>query len=135
MSYAPSQLQAWFDEQQDVVYAIETNSFATLSLYREFAMTKKVVWEEVTRGGPMVTVGKIDDRPICVTFNVCRINGKKVVMYDATSQLVDWAMVEAYIEKQFPKLYPEDGRRQQGDAGDFWNCIQYIKSLNEPVAF
>lgn len=79
----------------DVVVEINS-SYETMMLYKEFV--EKCMSYKQDMGGYMVTVGKLDGRPICVTPHIHTIDGVKVLYVEATSQVVDWVMIENWIK-------------------------------------
>ena len=52
--------------------------------------------------GFLLTVGLMDDRPICVTFSFAVISEKRICFWEATSQLVDYVVVENWLKEKFP---------------------------------
>ena len=53
-------------------------------------------------------LGYIDDRPIYITLWTALIDGHKILFVDATSQLVDWAMVDEWIKLNVPDALKTD---------------------------
>lgn len=77
-------------------------------------------WEQVM-SGHMRQIGKVDERPICVSIGYAILNGKKVMFYEGCSELVDHSMIEKWLE------------RYQGEAGccnatNFHHCIQAVEA-------
>lgn len=115
---------SWIAEHQDVVYMIEANSFESMSLWREY--NEALEWKECTSGGPMFQLGELDSRPIVLGVNIIKVDGRKVMFYDPTSQVVDWVMVEDFLEKSWPNA-------KKTNAMNFFNAVHYIRDLNNPV--
>lgn len=116
---------SWIAEHQDVVYMVEANSFETMMIWREHH--KELNWKSVTLGGPMFHLGSINDRPVVLSVDIFSILGRKVMSYNPTSQLVDWVMVEEFLEKSWPNA-------KKTDAMNFHNAIYHIRSMNEVAA-
>jgi len=114
---------SWIAEHQDVVYMVEANSFETLWQQHH----QELDWKEVTHGGPMFQLGQIADRPVVLSVNIFEILGRKVMSYDPTSQVVDWVMVEDFLEKSWPNA-------KKTNALNFFNAVHDIRRLNEVPA-
>lgn len=52
--------------------------------------------------GPLVTVGQVNGRPVCISLFVNTIGGKKVVFYEATSVMVDHDMIDHWFLDHLP---------------------------------
>jgi len=83
------------DMMERVQFAVEASDYERFRLWQEFHSQAKC-WEQETRGS-MITVGHISGRPICVQLSWNAINGKRVLFYNASSQLVDWVMIEEWL--------------------------------------
>lgn len=53
-------------------------------------------------------IGWIEDRPIYITLWTSLIDGHKILFVDATSQLVDWALVDEWIKLNLPDIPKTD---------------------------
>jgi len=71
--------------------------------------------------GRMCNVGTLDGRPINVTLFFSVLNGKRICFYDACSQLVDWVLVEAWVEKHL--CY---AGQPKSDANNFHNVLSTL---------
>lgn len=89
---------------------------------RAYPATK---WEQVSIN-PWLTIGHIGKRPVCLSFEWYRIEGQWVCFWQATSQLVDHAMIDKWLTKHFPD------QRSTCDAGNFHNCLRAIEAANKP---
>ena len=78
------------------------------------------------RCGSIITVGRINDRPINVELHWYEIDGVIVCLYDGISQLVDWKMIEDFMEKKFPKARTIVNSRQ-----NYHNVFHYIRDINQ----
>lgn len=90
-----------FDDKpyKEVDIAVHINSrLETMTLYNEF---KAAGWTYLQdAGGYLHTIGHHDDNPICVSPLVHTINGVKVMYVEATSAVVDWGMVDKWINER-----------------------------------
>jgi hypothetical protein len=84
------------DMMERVQFAVEASDYESLRLWQEFHPKAKS-WEQEMRG-TMITVGHINDRPICVQLSWNMINDKRVLFYSASSQLVDWVLIEKWLK-------------------------------------
>ena len=73
-------------------------------------------------------IGKIGDRTIWVSFYLDTINGLRVLFWNATSQLVDYKMIEDYLEKHCNPMEHDSTRRAKCDADNFHSCLHYSRS-------
>jgi hypothetical protein len=107
--------------RQDVFSAaafVEASSFEKGVLMEQNKRTKKLSWIE-GRSGIMPTVGMINDRPICLSIFIDVIDGRNIVFYEPPSELVDYAMIEAFFEKNASKFC-----NNNADADRFWSLFQ-----------
>ncbi len=74
-----------------------SSSMETMALYKEFTDLKLKFTQD--RSGPLVTVGNINDRPICIAPLIHVIEGVRVLYVEATSVLVDWEMIDNWIRE------------------------------------
>jgi len=85
------------------VYAVEANSCEAGHIWEQFCSVdfsnnKEHSWTEVF--GWLETVGHIDDRPICVSMRVVDIDNQHILFWDATSQLVDYKMIDEWFDEE-----------------------------------
>ncbi len=74
----------------------EADGFAQMSLWRE--LHKRLDWQQ-EGVGRWYEIGTLDGRPICVAITFNKLNGKRIAFYEAVSQVVDYVVVEAWVEK------------------------------------
>lgn len=86
---------------KDARWVVEANSFEYHTLWKTYLWSKTVSWEE-NPSGYGVTVGFLDNRPVCIFLRTAKIDNKDVIFIDATSVVVDWNMINEYINKRFP---------------------------------
>lgn len=105
---------------EDAFAYVEANSFEKYQLWKEwFYNTKRVDWKD-NLSGFLPTVARWSDKPICVSIRYAHINGKKVVFWYATSQLVFYPAIDTWM-----KTYMPDAIR--GDAQNFQNIVHSIE--------
>ena len=56
-----------------------------------------------SNGGPLCTVGKVNDLPVCIRIGWYTIGGVVCCFYESTSRMVDWDMIEEFLKKKAPK--------------------------------
>lgn len=112
-----------------VQFFVEANSFERHQLWREHH--EKIKWDQHS-SGISILVGTIKparkpERPIYVDFSFATINGKLVCFYYGCSALVDYVMIEEWLEKNYPIKYDNGSRRAMSDAGNFHHCLHFCK--------
>lgn len=108
---------------KDCVYAVESNSFEDLTLWKKYH--KEVKWEQINAGF-VPTIGMLGDRPVCVSIHVSIIDGHRVLFYNACSQVVDHVMVGDWVKARIKNT-------KFTDAGNFHNVINHINDLNKGI--
>lgn len=73
-------------------------------------------WEQL--GGWGIKVGSVDRRPIVICLNWDRLDGFLVCQWEATSELVDYKMIDEWLRKHFTNTM-SDGRRASCNASNF----------------
>lgn len=100
------------------------------------SMEQSQIWERYhkkglsfSNAGYGVTVGHLNDRPICISITKAQYKGKNILLWEATSQLVDYVMIEDFFKKIFNEY-------KKSDAQNFHNCIHYLNDLikNESIS-
>lgn len=79
-------------EYEGVRFACYATNYEQLAIWRETPY-------EQGRVGHGYTIGEIAGRPVVVCVFVNELNGVKFAFVDATSQLVDWKMVEEWVKQ------------------------------------
>ncbi len=81
-------------------------------------------WSE-NLSGIALTIGRVNDLPVCVSLRKSVVNGHLLVFYYATSRMVDHTMVDEWIQKIAPPTARHsDGRANKTDAMNFTNVFQ-----------
>lgn len=77
------------------------------------------VWEQL--GGWLVTVGTLDDRPVCISLNFDRLDGFLVCIWNATSEVVDYKAINDWFDKHYHAVRMGGGRARC-NAANFHIC-------------
>jgi hypothetical protein len=101
---------------------VEADSFAQQMLWERW--NERIEWESESLGHGL-HIGKVDDRPVYVSFSYAKIKGETVVFWYATSQVVDYKMIEDWIK---PKTHSYS---TSTDAMNFGNAIIHIDRMIE----
>lgn len=99
---------------EDVVASVEATSFEQYKLWQEMVALYGSDYFVSTNFGYLSTVGYINDRPICISLNTAIVNGKKILFWYATSQVVDYIQIEKWLLKNLPK-----SAFRGDDSGDY----------------
>ena len=84
--------------------------------------TPAVSWKQ--HGGIGVTIGYIDDRPVHVMLRHVDVAGYKIIFYEATSTVVDYDMIRAFIALIAPPVSAyRNGRLNHSDAANMTNLL------------
>jgi hypothetical protein len=94
------------------------------------AQHKRIDWKQVSSGFGL-TLGKLDDRPICVCFSFAYINGHKICFYEATSQVVDHKLIEKWLKTHFQLTHDGYTRWNHTNATNFHNCVSGLENLDK----
>lgn len=94
---------------EGVVGVVEATSFEKMKLWDQYKNEKKVSWVE-SGTGYLETVGTILDRPVCLSMFTNVVDGHKILFIEATSQLVDWVMIDEWLKENLPEsAFQENG--------------------------
>lgn len=137
------ELNQFVDEHlKNTFAAVEVTSEESLHLWREWAeehtdrvkdardQRPLVYWEQIPSGFNQ-TIGvfkfeKDEVMPVCISGYWVRLRGKKtdpgklVLLYEMTSQVVDYRMVDRWMEENLPKGV------QTSDAQNFHNIVHRV---------
>ncbi len=90
----------------------------------------RVNWQQIMAGFNL-TIGHIEEYPVCVSFSFALINGKKVCFYHSTSRMVDHEMIEDWLMGRFQLTHDKYTRRNHVDATNFHNCVNSLDNLDK----
>ena len=89
---------------------------------------QKVEWQQMD--GWHVTVGHFHKRPVCISVMWNKLDGHLVMFWEAVSQLIDYAMIEKWLDENFKGKYDGGNRRACCDASNFGHCLSAIREFN-----
>ena len=116
---ASDEVKAYLD---GVIGVVEANSFESMCLWMQ-AKDSARSWISTGHGyGPMI--GRINNLPVCLSILTANVDGHKIVFIDATSEVSDWKLIDAWLQKNLPQsAMHEDGRVNKTDAMNFSNVF------------
>ena len=88
---------------KDIEGIVEATNFETLCLYEKY----KDDWKQIN-SGTFVTVAKVENRPICLSLTVNFVKGNKILFIEPTSQLIDWKLINKWLEDNFKNVKTAD---------------------------
>lgn len=74
-----------------------SSSLETQALYQEYMERKWTFKHDAS--GPVLAIGKIDNRPICIAPLIHIVEGIRVMYVEATSPLIDWTLIDNWIRE------------------------------------
>ena len=124
------------DNLENVFYSVEADSFATQVLWENWAKGaedingkrfSRVEWESIS-SGRMVEVCYMEQgtRPVMLSLWMAIIEGREVLFYQSSSQVVDWVAIEKWLEANVPSF-----KKRHTDAMNFHNAVHAIRRENE----
>jgi len=117
----------------EAVWVVEATAAEERFLYAKHgaddAHGTKVEWARPNLSGLSPTVGYVEVEgrryPVVLYIREVSINGHPVVFWDVVGQAVFYPMIKEWLTKNCPAY----AQNRQGDAGDFYSCLQHIRSL------
>ena len=104
------------DDLSDVEVTCEATDFERYCIWERFH-NSELSWPwESARVGKGLTVGFVEDMPVCISISKARVNGKVVLFYCDTSQIVDHRMIEEWRKDNLAGV-------QNADAQNFCNLF------------
>lgn len=85
----------------------EANSFEHSCLWERWHTRGK--WEH-SYCGLGLTLGGIDNRPVCIAINTIKYNGKKILFWYCTSQVCDHKMIDDWLLEKLPGIEKTDAQ-------------------------
>lgn len=86
---------------------IEATKNEQFLLWETYGRKEDVYWVS-DNNGYGVTVGYIGKLPICLAINRANVNGRKILFYTVTSRVVDYEIVEQWLNINFPSVLRSD---------------------------
>jgi len=101
-------------------FIIEANSFEQLMLWNENEARPDNKYEWVENPlGQMLTLGTLDNRPVCIAIQWAIINGMRMMFWDSTSQVVDHKMIDKFFDEYCNPKHDNGTRRARQNAMNF----------------
>lgn len=103
-----------------VVGVVDANSFERLCLWQERG---EKTWVD-SPFGHWLEIGSCADMPVCVNLSTVVIGGHKILFIDPTSQVVDYRMIDAWLERGMPSsARTKDQKLNRTDAMNIHNVF------------
>lgn len=112
-------------------FAVEATGFERHMLWRDHH--QRTSWEGHPAGYG-IELGKIGDMPVMLSTTFQAIDGHVVLFYHPTSQMVDYRMIEAWLNKNVATKWDKGTRIARTNAMNFSHCLHALAELNEPAA-
>lgn len=123
---------------KDVVFLVEASYNEKFMLWkmhhwhRIIDMPRVKEWKDEGMGR-IITLGLVDKRPTCVDIYYASLNGKRIMFYNGSSELVDHKMIEDWL-KHFTLdsiRWDNNSRWAHCDASGFHLCLDAIGVLDD----
>lgn len=89
--------------------------------------THRVSWDDRSTGF-YETIGHLAKMPVCVSVRWATVGGALIAFWEATSQVVDYRMIEEWLAKKFPNA------RHGMDALNFGNLLRDAQAIAKKEA-
>lgn len=109
---------------KDVVFVVDANSFEQHCLWEKYS--SRLDWKS-NSGGFGAQIGTVDGRPVNLSLFTAQLNGQKVLFVDAVSQLVDYKMVDDWLEANCAPTYDNGHRVARTNGMNFHHCIHEVE--------
>jgi hypothetical protein len=126
------------DRVAQAMFAVEADSFSYHALWRDHSHESRerrgkiVEWQDVSQGWSK-QVGSLDGRPVVVSLRWSYLDGQLVLFWHGTSQVVDYKMIEDWLDEHFKATYDNDTCKAKCDASNFHHCLSAVQEANEEV--
>lgn len=124
------------------VFIVEADSFAINELWLKYSkqgaacmdslggksfmpMDKQVNWVQ-DHSGITMQVGSLDGRPVVMTCFWNFLDNLRVLFCSASSQVVDHAMIEGWLDENCNPKWDKGARQARCDAPNFHLCHEYV---------
>lgn len=105
------------------LFTVEANTFEISALRKEHGD----YWDDYNHCGRMIPIGFVDNKPVCFQVEWAKINGILVAFWSATSQVVDYKMIEDWFVLHCNPTH--NGRQSRCDAQNFHQCLSKTREL------
>lgn len=109
----------------ETFHLIEADSFASHQIWKEWfydvpEKDRKFIFVQ-DHSGRGFEIGRLDKRPVVLSFSWFIVNGHRVGFYCCDSQVSDWDMIEKWIKKYMPHV------KHQSNATNAHNVLNYLE--------
>lgn len=112
----------------NIAFVVEATAFETQCLWEQHH--KQLSWDS-RECGFLSAIGRVDNRPVCLSLRFVKLDGHRVLFVHPTSQVVDYALMEAWLAVNCAPKMPGSTRLARADAQNFHQCLHAIRQLNE----
>ena len=109
----------------DIAGVLEATSFETHALWQQGKDHPdwNMVFEQDRMGGYLQTVACTDDHKVrvCVGIYIWKLNGKKILVVEPTSNYVDYELIEEWLKKYMPSSAYKGDRLNKTNASNAGN--------------
>lgn len=123
-----------------IKFAVEATDVERHYLWKEFKQNNPKSFREdwvQDNHGLYKTLGNIQDiqgLTVSVQINFAVIMGSLVCFYYGTSKIVDWTMIENYIDEIVTLKYDNNSRKSRCDSNNFHQCLSRLEELKAKVS-
>lgn len=107
---------------EGVIGIVEANSFEFMCLWREHKELGREFQTSPT--GRSVIVGHFNNMPIVLTLWNVKVEGKKILIWEAVSMVVHHDMIREWFKNNLPNSAMKNGYVNSVDAMNFYNVLR-----------
>ncbi len=114
----------------ETFFLVEATDFERATLWDN--AEGSVTWDQLAYGW-IGTIGTLDEYPVVVSFIWAKIDGRLVVFWQPTSRVVDYVMIEKWLNENCKTPKWDNGQRPgKCDAANFHMCMAAIREAKGP---
>jgi hypothetical protein len=110
------------------VFVVTANSYEVLELWKDF---KDEFGFEQEPMGYSERVGTCARMPVVIYCRWMRLNGLLIMFIEATSQVVDWRLIDKWLDKNCNPKWDQGSRIARTDAMNFGHVLQHVRALTD----
>lgn len=112
---------------EGVVGVVEADNYGKHMLWVENSRRDTPLTWVQNCHGYLLTIGMLDDMPVCISLFTAVIDGHKLLYLEATSTVVDHRMIDDWLKKNLPESAFQPGGEfvNSTDAMNFHNIFRY----------
>lgn len=111
-------------------YVVDASHEECFNVWYRWSYIHGLEMEQDMRGH-VVTIGHVDERPICVTVFWYVVAGYRVAFVEGSSELVDYKMVDNWQRAVFPCLRNNLYHNRHSNATNFGNIVSSIRGRRD----